>query len=210
MSEETESLDALLNEPGNHISKRLLPSEKSAMFYILKKSLKYKDAGPEYRYARLKQSLVASVFGVPPNVVSNLNRAIEANAPSQRVIAAEYDRLGDLAFGEKYYTRAIANAITEARAQARRSGRRQYPGLYAFIPLEGPPRFVDIRQAEDKTWSYAIAKGVVADSLVFDERYGREPTHIEALDYAHEDMGRPALARPAEKTTVETALAQLR
>jgi hypothetical protein len=210
MSKATDSLEALLNEPGEHLTKRMNFTEKCAMYYILKKSISYREAGPVYRFARLKQNVIASVFGVAPNVVSNLARAMETDARSQRAIAEEYERLGDAAFGEKYYTDAIADMIVQARAKAKFSGRRHYPGLYAFTPIEGPPRFVDVRQASDKTWSYAIVDGAHGDSLTFAERYGQEPTHTAALDYAHEDMGRPALAKPPEKTTVETALEALR
>jgi hypothetical protein len=94
--------------------RRLLFSEKCGVFYVL-------------RHVRIPHDVVAKAFGIHRSTVSHIGRATP-QSPKYGQIAHQYDRLGAVAFGEKYFTEEMRAALADAREN------------HAFKPKPGPTR----------------------------------------------------------------------
>jgi hypothetical protein len=200
MSRATESLAAMLAEGGPGTTRRPSFEKRCGIFYALYMSDKRDSKNPN----RTSAATIARAFGITPSAASRLARALTPRSKFKS-IAKEFERLGEKAFGETYFTDEMWDALNEARKEKNPSGpgpqSDSHKGFHQIFTFEdGTPQIVFVAWTEQPTrgWTYIPCYGYENGEFNFEHfDHIRERTSRAALIAAYGGRGAPAELPPA-------------
>jgi hypothetical protein len=180
MNDVTDAFEKMLSEGGPGMTRRPSFEKRCGIFYALYMSDKRGSGNKD----RLTAATIARAFGITPAAASRLARALEPrhDGPNKFLsIKKEFERLGEQAFGEKYLTQDMHDAIANARRVPNPSGPNPASDSYeGFFNLS--PGIVRVMWQDQPTkgWTYVACHSY---------------DNIEEFAYIRERTSRAALVR---------------